>query len=145
MIALFPKKHGSLTWLFQIQKEGGAEIYCSVMVLRIGKQPLSTHSLSLFIRLCREGDDQLVWRLTTFGAFDMRSFYKLLASPTTDAFPWEGIWRTKVPRQVSFFLWTTANDGILTIDNLVKRGQLLVNRCCLCYRDGESVDHLLLL
>ena len=30
------------------------------------------------------------------------------------------------------FLWTTARDRILTIDNLVKRGQSLVNRCCLC-------------
>ena len=39
-----------------------------------------------------EGDDQLVWRLTTSGVFDVRSFYKLLASPTTDAFPWEGMY-----------------------------------------------------
>ena len=49
-----------------------------------------------------------------------------------------------MPKQVSFISWTTANDGILTIDNLVKRGQSLVNKCCLCYCDGESVDHLLL-
>ena len=91
-----------------------------------------------------EGDDQLVWRLTTSGVFDVRSFYKLLASPTIDAFPWEGIWRTKVPRRVSFFLWTAANDGILTIDSLIKKGQFLVNRCCLCCCDGESVDHLIL-
>ena len=37
-----------------------------------------------------------------------------------------------------------AKDGILTIDNLVKRGQSLVNWCCMCWCDGESVDHLLL-
>ena len=47
-------------------------------------------------------------------------------------------------KRVSFFLWTIANDGILTIDNLVKRGQSLVNRCCLCCCDGVSEDHLLL-
>ena len=91
-----------------------------------------------------EGGDHLVWRLATFGVFDVRPFYKLLSSPYTDEFPWEGIWCAKVPKRMSFFLWITTNDGILTIDNLVKRGQLLVNRCCLCYRDGESVDHLLL-
>ena len=93
-----------------------------------------------------EGDDHLVWRLTTFGVFDVRSFYKLLSSPSPniDEFPWEGIWCAKVPKRVSFFLWTIANDGILTIDNLVKRGRFLVNRCCLCYCDEESVDHLLL-
>ena len=55
-----------------------------------------------------------------------------------------GLCPSKVPKRVSFFLWTAANDGILTIDNLVKRGRFLVNRCCLCYCDGESVDHLLL-
>ena len=62
MIALFLKKHGSLTWLYQIQKEVGAEIYYFVMVLRIGRQPLSTHSLSLFILLCQgvRGGDQVV-------------------------------------------------------------------------------------
>ena len=91
-----------------------------------------------------KGDDQLVWRLTTSGVFDVRLFYKLLSSPTTDAFPWECIWRTKVPKQVSFFLWIATNDGILTIDNLIKKGQSLVNRCCLCCCDGKSMNHLLL-
>ena len=67
-----------------------------------------------------EGDDQLVWRLTTSGVFDVHSFYRLLSSPTTNAFPWECIWCTKVPKRISFFLWTKANDGILTINNLIK-------------------------
>ena len=31
-----------------------------------------------------------------------------------------------------------------TIDHLIKKCQFLVNRCCLCCCDGESVDHLLL-
>ena len=74
----------------------------------------------------------------------MRFFYKLLSGPNTDEFPWERIWCENVPKQVSFFLWTAANDRILTIDNLVKRGRSLVNRCCLYCCDGESVDYLLL-
>ena len=44
---------------------------------------------------------------------------------------------------MSFFVWIAARGGILTINNLVKRGQSLVNRCCLCCCDGEFVDHLL--
>ena len=44
----------------------------------------------------------------------------------------------------SFFLWTTAQDIIHTIDNLVKRNLPLVQWCCLCYCDGEIVDHLLM-
>ena len=91
-----------------------------------------------------EGNNHLVCRSTTSRVFDVCSFYKLLSSPNTDEFPWECIWCAKVPKRVSFFLWIVANDGILTIDNFVKRGQSLVNRCYLYCCDGESVDRLLL-
>ena len=82
-----------------------------------------------------EGDDTLTWKLTKTEVFDVHSYYKLLSGPLTELFPWECIWCAKVPKWVSFFLWTAARDGILTIDNLVKRGQSLVNRCCLCCFD----------
>ena len=142
MLALYLKKHGSLTWLYLLQKEVGVGIYCFVMVLRIGRQPLSIPFLSLFIPLCRgvrgmiscSGDLlRLVFLMCTL----FISYYFVL----TDAIPWECIWCTKMPKRVSFFLWIAANDEILIIDNLVKRGQSLANRCCLCCCDGESVDH----
>ena len=91
-----------------------------------------------------EGDDTLTWKLTEKGVFDVRSFYKLLSGSYNEVFPWVCIWCAKVPKQVSFFLWTAARDGILTVDILVKRYQFLVNKCCLCYCDGETVNHLLL-
>ena len=90
-----------------------------------------------------EGVDNLTWKLTKTEVFDVCSYYKLLSGPLTDVFPWECIWCAKVPKKVPFF-WKTTRDRILTIDNLVKRGQFLVNRCCLCCCDGESVNHLLL-
>ena len=52
MLALYLKKHGSLTWLYLLQKEVGAGICYSIMVLRIGRQPLSIPFLNLFIPLC---------------------------------------------------------------------------------------------
>ena len=76
--------------------------------------------------------------------FEVRSYYKLLFGPYNEVFPWECIWCAKVPKRVSFFLQMAARDGILTIDNLVKRGQTLVNRCYLCCCDGETVDLLFL-
>ena len=76
--------------------------------------------------------------------FDVHSYYKLLSGTLNEVFPWECIWCAKVPKRVSFFLWTTTRDGIFTIDNLIKRAQSLVNKCCLCCCDGETVDHLLL-
>ena len=41
-------------------------------------------------------------------------------------------------------MWTAAHGQILTFDNLMLRGRPLANRCCLCYFNVESVDHLLL-
>jgi hypothetical protein len=32
---------------------------------------------------------------------------------------------------------------VLTIDNLRKRNLIVINRCCLCKSDGETIDHLL--
>ena len=77
------------------------------------------------------------------GFFDVHSFYNSLSTPPTFHFPWKCIWNVKVPRRVSFFLWTEARDSILTIDNLVKRNLPWVNWCCLYRCDGETVDHLL--
>ena len=44
---------------------------------------------------------------------------------------------------MAFFMWTAAHGQILTLDNLMLRGCPLVNRCCMCYCNEESVDHLL--
>lgn len=71
----------------------------------------------------------------------MCSYYKLLCGPFNEVFPWEGIGVQRCLTGCLFF-WIEARDGILTIDNLVKRGQSLVNRCCLCCCDGETMNHL---
>jgi len=45
---------------------------------------------------------------------------------------------------VAFFAWTAAQGKILTLDNLRKKGVVVIDRCCMCKLNGESVDHLLL-
>ena len=45
-------------------------------------------------------------------------------------------------------MWTVALERILTIDNLIRlrlrlRLHILVNWCCMCCGDTETVDHLL--
>jgi hypothetical protein len=44
----------------------------------------------------------------------------------------------------AFLAWSATLDKILTVDNLRKRHVIKVDRCCLCKKNGESVDHLLL-
>jgi hypothetical protein len=43
------------------------------------------------------------------------------------------------PWFVLLFQWK-----IITLDNLRKRQIIVINRCCICKKNGESVDHLLL-
>jgi hypothetical protein len=56
----------------------------------------------------------------------------------------KSVWRTQALLRAAFFAWSVALGKILTMDNLRKRHIIIVDRCCLCKRDGESVDHLLL-
>jgi hypothetical protein len=47
-------------------------------------------------------------------------------------------------RKWLFFAWAAALGNILTLDNLRKRQIIVINRCCMCKKNEESVDHLLL-
>ncbi|CAN0887259.1 hypothetical protein LINGRAHAP2_LOCUS15577 [Linum grandiflorum] len=41
-------------------------------------------------------------------------------------------------------MWLAVLGRILTMDNLRRRGLIAPNRCTLCYKDGESIDHIFL-
>jgi hypothetical protein len=45
---------------------------------------------------------------------------------------------------VTVFVWSTALGKILTHDNLRKRNAVVIEWCCMCKKNGESIDHLLL-
>jgi hypothetical protein len=53
------------------------------------------------------------------------------------------VWWAQPPTRVAFFAWSTALDKILTLDNLRKRHVIMVDRCYMCKRNMESVDHFL--
>ena len=54
------------------------------------------------------------------------------------------MWRTKASLRKTFFAWPAALSKILTLGNLRKWQVVVVDRCCMRKRYGESVDHLLL-
>jgi hypothetical protein len=56
----------------------------------------------------------------------------------------KSVWWTQAPSRVAFFAWSAALGKILTLDNLMKMQVIIVNRCCMCKRSGESVDHIFL-
>jgi hypothetical protein len=78
------------------------------------------------------------------GLFVVSSFYNILFCNNDIHFPWKNIWRTKVPLRATFFAWSAVLGKIFTMDNLKDRHVIVVDRCCMSKRNGESVDHLLL-
>ena len=46
--------------------------------------------------------------------------------------------------ELLFLVWNAALENILTIDNLRKRKIWILDWCCMCERNGELVDHLLI-
>jgi hypothetical protein len=88
--------------------------------------------------------DCIHWSSSKKGNFEVKLFYKALSNFDHEVFPWKSIWRIKVPLRVAFFGWTTALGKILTHNNLHKRNIVVVELCCMCKKNGETVDHLLL-
>jgi hypothetical protein len=72
----------------------------------------------------------------------------MLSSLGTDvvasSFPWRSIWKVKVSLRVNFFVWKATLGKTLTLDNLRKRGIIVVEWCCMCKQSGESIKYLLL-
>uniref|UniRef100_A0A2N9HQK9 Reverse transcriptase zinc-binding domain-containing protein n=1 Tax=Fagus sylvatica TaxID=28930 RepID=A0A2N9HQK9_FAGSY len=88
--------------------------------------------------------DSIWWQPSTKGIFEVRSYYSVLVQSSDTYFPWKRVWNSKVPSRVAFFIWTVALGRILTTDNLRRRRILILDWCCMCQSDGESVNHLLL-
>ena len=80
-----------------------------------------------------ENGDHMGWKLTKNGDFDIQSFYNKFRSPLPILFPWKGVWKVKAPWRVSFFVWTTVWDKILTSDNLRGRGIDFVDWIICCF------------
>jgi len=45
---------------------------------------------------------------------------------------------------VAFFTWTAAIGKILMMDYLRMRNVMIVEWCCMCKKNGEFINHLLL-
>jgi hypothetical protein len=92
----------------------------------------------------RDRANRLWWFSSKKGLFKVKSFFSFLVGSVSRRFPWKSVWRTQAPSRAAFFAWSAVLGKILTVDNLRKRHIIIVDKCCLCKRDGESVDHLLL-
>ena len=129
--------------------DSGGQVFWNVRLRR----NLMDEEVGLFADLLGElyklrgigvGEDEIRWLGFRSGVFSVSSFYQLLARERFVEGPWRVVWLTGITPKVSFFVWTAALNRILTIDNLMRRGWVMVNRCCMCGLAEETVDHLLL-
>jgi hypothetical protein len=104
----------------------------------------SFYSCLYACKLRGDGIDKLWWVPSRKGRFEVKSYYRALSPRGSSYFSWKSVWRSEAPPRVAFFVWTAVRSKILTLDNLGRRGMVVVNGCWLCETEGELVDHLLL-
>lgn len=86
-------------------------------------------------------DDVFLWKSDPKGEFTVSSTYKITFSQIHNPF-WNKVWNSILIPKVNMFFWLASYNSILTIDNLIRRGFNFPNRCELCQKEEESVDHL---
>ena len=124
---------------FYMHQMGEVEVgtYFSIMSLMTRKRRDFTLSLSMFLPEFQGGWVMMLWfgSWIVYDIFYVRSFYNSFLKATSISFPCQSIWCVKIPKRLSFFSWTAARCGILTVDNLIKKNLPPVNWCCLCRCD----------
>lgn len=89
-----------------------------------------------------DGRDDIKWRWSATGLYTVKSAYNTMMDRPAPKNTTVQIWKIKAPTRVAIFTWLMLRNRILTIDNLRKREWCLVNRCHMCKREEESVNHL---
>lgn len=141
----------------QIQDQGGgmvadfislgrkwkkAELHQNAMVGRELVDELNS-MLEEYKILGRDQNDEFIWKVTSTGEFSVKSIYKLMLRKTFEPNDWGKVWFNHLIPKINICWWTTIHGKILTIDNLMKQGFQLPNRCHMC-KEEESITHLFL-
>ena len=90
-------------------------------------------------------EDRMAWKLTKDGHFSLKSSFEFFEGERgTDLFPKRLFWNKWVPSKMGFFAWEAWWGRVLTMDQLKRRSFFLANRCPLCRKDEENIEHLFL-
>ncbi|KAJ9701497.1 hypothetical protein PVL29_006726 [Vitis rotundifolia] len=89
-------------------------------------------------------EDKVLWNASKKGIFSVKSLYNTLDPSDAASFPWSIIWSHFVPTKVGFFAWEASWGRVLTQDHLKRRGWFLANRCFLCCKEEETINHILI-
>ena len=92
---------------------------------------------------CRRWGGIRLWKASKDGSFSVSSFFSSITRSNMRN-PMVSIWKLKAPTRVVVFGWRVLRKIILTMENLRRRGKVVVNGCPMCLSEEETMDHLLL-
>lgn len=75
--------------------------------------------------------DSWEWIINSKGNFIAKSLYRKLVNQPSEYFPHKFIWIPGIPYKISFFIWNTYLDKILTLDHL--QAEVGIWLTCVCY------------
>ena len=81
------------------------------------------------------GVNKICWIPLKRKNFEVKSYYQVMVNSAPIVGPWKSIWKSKAPLRVTFFVWTTVLEKILTLDNLHKKN-IVTGWCCMCKHSG---------
>lgn len=86
--------------------------------------------------------DVILWKWEIMKIFSVKFFYRGMEEyPTVNDIKAKS-WNIKAPPRVMIFIWHMLKNRILAMDNIIRRGWEILNRCSLCKRASETVDYL---
>ena len=91
----------------------GASIHWEVTFSRLAQDWevesfLSFLELLYAVTITGNGEDKVCWQPSKSHIFQVSSYYAILTCKGEGCFPWQSIWKAKVPPRVAFFSWTAA-------------------------------------
>ena len=89
-------------------------------------------------------EDKLLLKGSSHGNFSVKTLYSGFDLSLEIDFPFCSVRNHVIPFKISFFTWEAYWGKVIILDQLKRHGITLVNRCCLCEEDEETIDHLLI-
>ena len=142
IILLVLIKGGMLLWsdLFRIFVEDYWEGNKWLDLKRVDRNLNDLNNILNVVFLSHE-EDELIWKFNPNGLFSMSSMYVNDFGEHPQPC-WAKAWFKGMTPKVNIFFWILLQDFFYTLNNLLKRGFNIVNRCYLCKNDVESVNHI---
>jgi hypothetical protein len=89
-------------------------------------------------------EDSHNWRFSASGQYSAKSAYDALFIGVIHFQPGKRIWQSWAPGKCKFFMWLAAHNKCWRTDRLAKRGLPPPDKCPLCDKEEETINHLLL-